>query len=65
MIERVALWVPEPLVGVAPIVAFVSALAGAGAVFAAVVFGSIVWVAIGLGFFLLGWLAWHVADLRR
>jgi hypothetical protein len=65
MIERVAQWIPEPLVGVAPIGAFVSALAGAGSVFAAVAFGSIVWAGIGLGLFLLAGVAWHVADLRR
>ncbi|MEX2322924.1 MAG: hypothetical protein WEA29_04045 [Acidimicrobiia bacterium] len=65
MIERIARWVPKGLVGFAPIGGFVSALLGAGSVFAAVTFGSIVWAGIGLALFLLAGLAWHVADIRR
>jgi hypothetical protein len=65
MIERIARWVPEGLVGVAPIVGFVGALLGAGSVFAAVAFGSLVWMAIGLGCFGIAGFAWHVADIRR
>lgn len=65
MIERVARWVPEAVVGVAPLGGFFAALIGAGSLFAAVAFGSIVWAAIGLGLFVIAGLAWHVADIRR
>jgi hypothetical protein len=65
MIEKAAQWVPEGVVPFASAFGFVSALVGAGGLFAAVVFGSVVWAAIGLGLFVVAGLAWHVADIRR
>ncbi|HUG75725.1 MAG TPA: hypothetical protein VMM81_08700 [Acidimicrobiia bacterium] len=66
MIERIAERVPNGgLVRIAPIGAFVGALLGAGSMFAAVMFGSVLWLAIGLGLFFLAAVAWHIAEIRR